>query len=108
MRIAVSTILQGLPPAPCHSRCVQVLMLTDAKVPDKGPDISLLVRDACEPGPAADVLTVISWTLQQHLTALSIGPLAAPCPNDVLVTLATLTNLESLHLQVCAQTYTHT
>jgi hypothetical protein len=75
-------------------------MLTDAKVPEKGPDISLLVRDACEPGPAADVLTVISWTLQQHLTALSIGPLAAPCPNDVLVTLATLTNLQSLQLQV--------
>lgn len=79
-----------------HCWRVQVLMLTDAKVPGKGPEVSLLVRDACEPGPAADVLTVISWTLPQHLTALSIGPLAAPCPNDVLVTLATLTNLQSL------------
>lgn len=76
-------------------------MLTDAKVPDSSPlEVSLLVRDACEPGPAADVMTVISWTLPQFLTALSIGPLAAPCPNDVLVTLATLTKLQSLQLQV--------
>lgn len=79
---------------------LQVMLLNDIKVPPTGPQLSLLVRDACEPGPAADVLTVISWTLQQHLTALSIGPLAAPCPNDVLVTLATLTNLQSLQLQV--------
>jgi len=79
---------------------VQVLLLSDVKVPQPGPQLSLLVQDACEPGPAADVLTVISWNLPQHLTALCIGPLAAPCPNDVLVTLATLTNLCSLQLQV--------
>lgn len=78
----------------------QVLLLTDVKMPSNAPQLSLLVKDACEPGPAADVLTVISWTLPQFLTALCIGPLAAPHPNDVLVTLATLTNLQSLQLQV--------
>jgi hypothetical protein len=79
---------------------LQVMLLNDVKVPHTGPKLSLLAKDACEPGPAADVLTVISWTLSQQLTALNVGPLAAPCPNDVLVTLATLTNLQSLQLQV--------
>jgi hypothetical protein len=79
---------------------LQVMLLNEVKMPRSGPQLSLLVRDACEPGPAADVLTVIGWTLPQHLTALSIGPLAAPCPNDVLVTLATLVNLRQLELQV--------
>jgi hypothetical protein len=77
-------------------------MLTDVKMPAQAPHVSLLVKDACEPGPAADVMTVISWTLSQQLTALNIGPLAAPCPNDVLVTLATLSNLQSLQVQVGA------
>lgn len=81
---------------------MQVLLLTDVKVPRQSPQLSLLIRDACEPCPAADVLTVIGWTLPAHLTALSIGPLAAPSPNDVLVTVATLTNLQSLQLQVSA------
>lgn len=80
----------------------QVMLLNEVKVPRSGPQLSLLVRDACEPGPAADILTVIGWTLPQHLTALSIGPLAAPCPNDVLVTLATLVNLRHLELQLVA------
>lgn len=87
------------------------MLLNDVKVPRSCPQLSLLVRDACEPGPAADILTVIGWTLPQHLTALSIGPLAAPCPNDVLVTLATLVNLHHLELQVgclscCLQVWT--
>lgn len=84
----------------CLALPLQVMLLNDVRVPRSGPQLSLLVRDACEPGPAADILTVIGWTLPQHLTALSIGPLAAPCPNDVLVTLATLVNLQHLELQV--------
>lgn len=84
----------------CLALPLQVMLLNAVKVPRNGPQLSLLVRDACEPGPAADILTVIGWTLPQHLTALSIGPLAAPCPNDVLVTLATLVNLQHLELQV--------
>lgn len=81
---------------------MQALALSEVHVSHRAPpkDVYLLVRDACEPGPAADVLTVISWVLPPLLTSLCIGPLAAPCPNDVLVTLATLTRLESLQLQV--------
>lgn len=86
---------------------MQVLLLTDVKVPQQSPQLSLLVRDACEPCPAADVLTVIGWTLPAYLTALSIGPLAAPSPNDVLVTVATLTNMQSLQLQVNAMHSSH-
>jgi hypothetical protein len=87
--------------APANSSTTQVLAFTELQqLSAKGPGMSLLVREACEPGPAADVLTVISWQLPQCLTRLAIGPLAAASPGDVLVTLATLTRLQSLELQV--------
>lgn len=85
----------------------QVLCFTELRLRCGGaPAASLVLDDACEPGPAADVLSVLSWTLPQ-LTSLCVGALAAPSPNDVLVTLAALTRLRRLRLTLVAPPGAH-
>ena len=78
-----------------------MLCFTELRLPRSGgPAISLLVQDACEPGPAADVLSVISWTLPQCLTSLTIGALAI-----IALRVAAIGNVSALVDVVVMTTY---
>jgi hypothetical protein len=79
---------------------LQVLLFGQLQLQQRHPRLCLHVLDGQPRLPPADVLSVASWCLSQHLVKLSIGPLAAACPGDVLLMLATLQQLQELKLQV--------
>jgi hypothetical protein len=81
---------------------MQVLLFNQLKLHQHSPRLCLTVLDGQPRLPPADVLSVVSWSLAQHLVKLSTGPLAAACPGDVLLMLATLRQLQELKLQVRA------
>jgi hypothetical protein len=88
-------------PAPAlHVHPLQVLLFNQLQLQQRKPRLCLTVLDGQPRLPPADVLSVVSWCLAQHLVKLSIGPLAAACPGDVLLMLATLKQLQELKLQV--------
>ncbi|KAF6251163.1 hypothetical protein COO60DRAFT_1645356 [Scenedesmus sp. NREL 46B-D3] len=101
--------LQGLVGMPRLARLTlgltdasEVLLFGQLQLQQASPRLCLLLRDGQFRVPPADVLSVAGWCLARHLVKLSIGPLAAACPGDVLLMLATLRQLQELRLRLVA------
>lgn len=81
----------------------QVLLFGQMQLSQASPRLCLAVLDGQPRLPPSELLSVLSWSLAAHLVKLAIGPLAAACPGDVLLMLATLKQLQELKLQVRAK-----
>ncbi|WIA40594.1 hypothetical protein OEZ86_013934 [Tetradesmus obliquus] len=85
----------------------EALLFGQLQLSQPTPRLCLAVLDGQPRLPPSELLSVLSWSLAQHLVKLAIGPLAAACPGDVLLMLATLKQLQELKLQLVAPLDTH-
>ncbi|WIA20306.1 hypothetical protein OEZ85_006138 [Tetradesmus obliquus] len=85
----------------------EVLLFGQMQLSQASPRLCLAVLDGQPRLPPSELLSVLSWSLAAHLVKLAIGPLAAACPGDVLLMLATLKQLQELKLQLVAPLDTH-